>query len=166
MKKGNIAREILHNFWTTWVISMKFSGKMCLTRILSHKKPRFHPLFRRYIFRKIFDLPNRFGVNKYLLILVTLNNFCKKNLCKDLLFLWRFQCSCKVVHVQKILLSEHFQKKDGGSFKILTSSSFLGQLWTTFARKLMTRPTAFMTYFQSSCQVVHIHKVLLFAIFC
>ena len=32
---------------------MKFLGKMCLKdNIKSHKKPRFHPLFRRHIFRK------------------------------------------------------------------------------------------------------------------
>ena len=30
MKIANIDREILHNFWTTWRISMKFSGKMWL----------------------------------------------------------------------------------------------------------------------------------------
>ena len=30
MKIANIDREILPNFWTTWGISMKFSGKMWL----------------------------------------------------------------------------------------------------------------------------------------
>ena len=45
MKVANIQREILHNFWTTWGISMKFSGKMCLMIILKVKKtPGFHPL--------------------------------------------------------------------------------------------------------------------------
>ena len=34
MKIANIDREVLHNFWTTWGISMKFSGKMWLTIIL------------------------------------------------------------------------------------------------------------------------------------
>ena len=29
MKIANIDREILHIFWTTWGISVKFSGKMC-----------------------------------------------------------------------------------------------------------------------------------------
>ena len=52
MKIGNIARENLQNFWTTWVISMTFSGKMCLMAILKVTKTGFHPLFRRYIFRK------------------------------------------------------------------------------------------------------------------
>ena len=28
MKIANIDKEILHIFWTSWVISMKFSGKM------------------------------------------------------------------------------------------------------------------------------------------
>ena len=30
MKIANIDREILHNFWKTWGVSMKFSGKMWL----------------------------------------------------------------------------------------------------------------------------------------
>ena len=38
MKVANIDREILHNFWTTWGISMKLSGKMCLTIILKVTK--------------------------------------------------------------------------------------------------------------------------------
>ena len=37
MKIGNIATDILHHFWTTWVISMKFSGKMCLMIILENQ---------------------------------------------------------------------------------------------------------------------------------
>ena len=31
MKIANIDREILHNFWRTWGISMKFSRKIWLT---------------------------------------------------------------------------------------------------------------------------------------
>ena len=38
MKIANIDKEILHNFWTTWGISMKFSGKMCLMIILKVTK--------------------------------------------------------------------------------------------------------------------------------
>ena len=38
MKIANIDREILHNFWTTWGISMKFSGKMYLMIILKVTK--------------------------------------------------------------------------------------------------------------------------------
>ena len=38
MKIGNIAREILYNYGKTWVISMKFSGKMCLMIILKVTK--------------------------------------------------------------------------------------------------------------------------------
>ena len=30
MKIATIDRGVLHNFWTTWGISMKFTGKMCL----------------------------------------------------------------------------------------------------------------------------------------
>ena len=38
MKIANIDKEILHIFWTTWGISMKFSGKMCLMIILKVTK--------------------------------------------------------------------------------------------------------------------------------
>ena len=38
MKIANIDKEILRNFWTTWGISMKFSGKMCLMVILKVTK--------------------------------------------------------------------------------------------------------------------------------
>ena len=52
MKVDNINRDILRIIWTTWEISMTFSGKMWLDNIKSHKKTEFHPLFRRYIFWK------------------------------------------------------------------------------------------------------------------
>ena len=45
MKIANIYREILHIFWTIWGIRLEFSGKMWLVITLSHKKPRFHPVF-------------------------------------------------------------------------------------------------------------------------
>ena len=38
MKVANINREILHIFWTTWGILMKFSGKMWLMIILKVTK--------------------------------------------------------------------------------------------------------------------------------
>ena len=38
MKIANSDREILHNFLTTWGISMKFSGKMCLLILLKVTK--------------------------------------------------------------------------------------------------------------------------------
>ena len=38
MKIANIDREILHNFWTTWGNSMKFSGNMGLMMILKVTK--------------------------------------------------------------------------------------------------------------------------------
>ena len=50
MKIANIDIEILHIFWTTWEISMKFSGKMGLQTLEATKKAEFHPLFRRCIF--------------------------------------------------------------------------------------------------------------------
>ena len=38
MKIANIVIEILHNFWTTWINSIKFSGKMCLMIIIKVRK--------------------------------------------------------------------------------------------------------------------------------
>ena len=41
MKIANIDIEILHIFWTTWEISMKFSGKMGLQTLKATKKQSF-----------------------------------------------------------------------------------------------------------------------------
>ena len=38
MKIANMHREILQNFWTTWGISIKFSGKYSLMIILEVTK--------------------------------------------------------------------------------------------------------------------------------
>ena len=51
MKIANIDKEFLHILWTTWGNSVKYSGKICF-EIISHEKPGFHRLFRRYIFQK------------------------------------------------------------------------------------------------------------------
>ena len=50
MKKANIDREILHNFWTTWEISMKFSGMMCLMIILKVTKNQGFSFSLEYTF--------------------------------------------------------------------------------------------------------------------
>ena len=53
MKIATVNREIIHNFWTTWGVSIKFSWKMWIMIILKvTKKTGFDPLFRRYIFCK------------------------------------------------------------------------------------------------------------------
>ena len=49
MKIVNIDRKFLHIFWTTWENSMEFSVKICFKIILKVTKPRFYPLFRKYI---------------------------------------------------------------------------------------------------------------------
>ena len=49
MKTANIDRETLQIFWKIWRISMKDAT---YNNIKSHKKPAFHPLFRRQIFGK------------------------------------------------------------------------------------------------------------------
>ena len=79
-KIANIDREFLHIFWTTWKNSKKYSGKMCFKIVLKFTtKTGWHPLFRRYIFRKATEglkltpplLPSRFRVKivtKYLCV--------------------------------------------------------------------------------------------------
>ena len=44
MKIANIDREIIRIFWTTWGISMKFSGKMWLMIILKVTKTQLFTL--------------------------------------------------------------------------------------------------------------------------
>ena len=58
MKIGNIDREILHIFWTTWELQWKFQKRCDFQKriseknIKSHKNPVFHSFFRRYILGK------------------------------------------------------------------------------------------------------------------
>ena len=51
-KIGNIDREILQIFWTTWGISMRFSGKMWLMIILKVTKKGFIFSFEETYFEK------------------------------------------------------------------------------------------------------------------
>ena len=54
MKIANIYREILHNFWTTCGISMKFSGKTCLmTTLKVTKNQGFTLCLKDIIFKKL-----------------------------------------------------------------------------------------------------------------
>ena len=46
IKIANIDREFLHNFYSFW-------KNVAYYNIKSHKKSRFHPLFRRYTFWKV-----------------------------------------------------------------------------------------------------------------
>ena len=75
MKIANISREILHNVWTTWAISLKFSGKVCLMIILKFTQNQgFTLCLEDTIFKKPqggvkltppppLSLPSRFRVN-------------------------------------------------------------------------------------------------------
>ena len=73
IKTSNIDREVFHIFWTTWGISMKFSGKMWLMIIL--KVTKSHTLsFEHTFFEKPQGggawsnrPPTRFRVNASLL---------------------------------------------------------------------------------------------------
>ena len=40
------------------------------------------------------------------------------------------------------------------------SEFFFSRLWRTLARKLMKRPAVFITYFQSTIQIVHVYQIL------
>ena len=68
MKIANIDREIFHIFWTTWGISIKFSGKMWLMIILKVRKnhsvtlPLENTFFEKPQRRSIWP-PSRFRVN-------------------------------------------------------------------------------------------------------
>ena len=62
MKIANIDRKIIHIFWTTWGISMKFSGKMWLMIILKVTKNQSITLFLE---DTVFEKPlGRFRVNR------------------------------------------------------------------------------------------------------
>ena len=53
MKIVNIDKENVHSLRTTWGLSMKFSGKMCLMIILKvTKMPGLYPLCRKCRFEK------------------------------------------------------------------------------------------------------------------
>ena len=45
------------------------------------------------------------------------------------------------------------------------SQVLVSQLWTTLGRKLMKRPTVFITYSQSAYQIMHVYQVLRFEFF-
>ena len=60
IKIANIDREILHNFWTTWGISMKISGKMWLLIILKVTKKQGFTLFLE---DTSFEKPQKGGSN-------------------------------------------------------------------------------------------------------
>ena len=57
MKIANIDKEVLHNFWTTWGVSMKFSGNMWFM-IISNKKQQG---FTLSLEDKFFEKPQGWG---------------------------------------------------------------------------------------------------------
>ena len=63
----NIDRKILHNFWMTWGISMKFSGKMWIMIKLNVTKNQGFTLFLEdKLFKKPqgqINTPSRFRIN-------------------------------------------------------------------------------------------------------
>ena len=80
-------------------------------------------------------------------------------------FMRYFQSSYQIVYAHKILLSENFHKKNDGCLKMLTNCYSFCPLSTTFATKLIKRPTVFITYIRTSYKLVHVHKLLLSARF-
>ena len=78
MKIANIDREILHNFWTTWGISMKFSGKMRLMIILKVTKSQGFTLSLEDTF---FEKPQEgVGQTDHLAVLGLRNPACLLNI--------------------------------------------------------------------------------------
>ena len=70
IKIANIDGEILHIFWTTWVISMKFWGKMWLMTIKVTKSQGFTLSLEDTFFEKPqgcqIDSPSHFRVNYFI----------------------------------------------------------------------------------------------------
>ena len=89
-------------------------------------------------------------------VLTHLGNFeqlLRKNLWKDLWFLWHIFKLPVTLHIfTKFYSLKIFWKK---KWRFFENVNKLLKIWTTFARKLMKRPTVLMTYFQSSFQAVH-----------
>ena len=81
-------------------------------------------------------------------------------------FMTYFQSSYHFVHAHKLWSSEIFCKKCCCSLKMLTNCYLFSHFCASFVTKLMKRPTIFMTYSQSSCQVTHADKVLSSQISC
>ena len=97
MKIANVDREILHNFSTTWGISIKFSGKMCLMIILKVTKNQGITLcLEDTIFEKpqggiklIPPLPSRFRVKVLLLTDKNSENYMQQiEIYKTVTFIW------------------------------------------------------------------------------
>ena len=74
---------------------------------------------------------------------------------RPVIFISYFQSSFQIVNVCQVLHFQYFFKKIDSSFNLISFFS----LSTTFARKLMKRPTNFMTYFQISYHYLHAHKI-------
>ena len=53
----------------------------------------------------------------------------------------------------------NFLPKNGGSLKMLSVYYLFLQLWATFAKKVMKRPTFFFQYFQTSTFPLSVHKI-------
>ena len=53
----------------------------------------------------------------------------------------------------------NFLPKNGGSLKMLSIYYLFLQLWATFAKKVMKRPTFFFQYFQTSTFPLSVHKI-------
>ena len=66
-----------------------------------------------------------------------------------------------ITHCQNYV-NEHVFLEDNGSWKckFFIIGIFFSQLWRALARKLMKRPAVFITYFQSTIQIVHVYQIL------
>ena len=66
-----------------------------------------------------------------------------------------------ITHRQKYV-NEHVFLEDNGPWKckFFIIGIFFSRLWRSLARKLIKRPAIFITYFQSTIQIVHVYQIL------
>ena len=64
-------------------------------------------------------------------------------------------------HCQNYVNGDVFLEDNGHwKCKFFIFGIFFPRLWRTLARKLMERPAVFITYFQSTIQIVHVYQIL------
>ena len=115
----------------------------------------YQVLWSEYFFKKIgahFNLISIFLTLKHFFQKTYKNTYCFYEIFSKFLSRSTRSQNCHL----KFLL-----KKKCGSFKMLTIYCSFLQLWATFVAKLMKISTIFISYFQSSSQVIHNHKLFL-----
>ena len=131
MKIGNIAREILHNFLTTWLISMKFSGKMYLMIILKVTKNQAFSLSLEDTF---FEKPCNSWVWEAKIISILNKKYAK---CVSMLLLCFPYWLWTMMVMIRVVLSSWYKKEENQRYKFKSGFNPI-KSWshTVFERKL------------------------------